>query len=148
MSTQKGILLEYFEVLRREAPVHWNELTDASRSEVPPMKNGFWVLTKHADIVRASKEHETFSSHIGGPILWDLEPDRLLSRFREYAGLKPKGKIYGGWESRGVSGHILGHYLSACAMMHAASGEKRFLDRVNYMPCLPSTHRSIKMDAL
>ncbi len=65
--------------------------------------------------------------------LLDLEPDRLLSRFREYAGLKPKGKIYGGWESRGVSGHILGHYLSACAMMYAASGDRRFLDRVNYI---------------
>jgi len=65
--------------------------------------------------------------------LLDLEPDRLLSRFREYAGLEPKGKIYGGWESRGVSGHILGHYLSACAMMYAASGDDRFLARVNYI---------------
>jgi len=65
--------------------------------------------------------------------LLDLEPDRLLSRFREYAGLEPKGKIYGGWESLGVSGHILGHYLSACAMMYAASGDKRFLDRVDYI---------------
>ncbi len=65
--------------------------------------------------------------------LLDLEPDRLLSRFREYAGLESKGAIYGGWESRGVSGHILGHYLSACAMMYAASGDERFLDRVNYI---------------
>ncbi len=65
--------------------------------------------------------------------LLDLEPDRLLSRFREYAGLKPKGKIYGGWESQGISGHTLGHYLSACAMMYAASGDKRFLDRANYI---------------
>jgi len=70
---------------------------------------------------------------LDGRYLLDLEPDRLLSRFREYAGLKPKGKIYGGWESRGVSGHILGHYLSACAMMYAASGDQRFLDRVNYI---------------
>ncbi len=65
--------------------------------------------------------------------LLDLESDRLLSRFREFAGLEPKGRIYGGWESRGVSGHILGHYLSACAMMYAASGDERFLDRVNYI---------------
>jgi len=70
---------------------------------------------------------------LGGQYILDLEPDRLLSRFREYAGLKPKGKIYGGWESRGVSGHTLGHYLSACAMMYAASGDERFLDRVNYI---------------
>lgn len=65
--------------------------------------------------------------------LLDLQSDRLLSRFREYAGLKPKGKIYGGWEGRGISGHTLGHYLSACAMMYAASGDERFLDRVNYI---------------
>jgi len=65
--------------------------------------------------------------------LLDLEPDRLLSRFREYAGLEPKGKIYGGWESRGVSGHTLGHYLSACAMMYAASSDERFVERVNHI---------------
>ena len=70
---------------------------------------------------------------LGGQYIMDLEPDRLLSRFREYAGLKPKGKIYGGWESRGVSGHTLGHYLSACAMMYAASGDERFLKRANYI---------------
>jgi len=70
---------------------------------------------------------------LDGKYLLDLEPDRLLSRFREYAGLEPKGKIYGGWERLGVSGHILGHYLSACAMIYAASGDERFLDRVNYI---------------
>ncbi len=65
--------------------------------------------------------------------LLDLEPDRLLSRFREYAGLKPKGEIYGGWESRGVSGHSLGHYLSAVSLMYAASGEEKFKARADYM---------------
>ena len=70
---------------------------------------------------------------LDGQYLLDLEPDRLLSRFREYAGLEPKGPIYGGWESRGVSGHILGHYISACAMMYAGSDDQRFLDRVNYI---------------
>ncbi|MDP6544304.1 MAG: glycoside hydrolase family 127 protein [Phycisphaerae bacterium] len=65
--------------------------------------------------------------------LMALEPDRLLSRVREYAGLKPKGKVYGGWEKLGLSGHILGHYISACSMMYAASGDKRFADRVNYI---------------
>lgn len=65
--------------------------------------------------------------------LLDLEPDRLLHRFRLNAGLKPKGDIYGGWESRGVSGHTLGHYLSACSMMYAASGNQLFKDRVDYI---------------
>ena len=62
-----------------------------------------------------------------------LEPDRLLSWFRKEAGLKPKGEVYGGWEKQGVAGHSLGHYLSACAMMFAATGEARFRQRVNYV---------------
>ncbi len=65
--------------------------------------------------------------------LLDLEPDRLLSRFREYAGLPPKGAIYGGWENRGISGHTLGHYLSACALQYAATGDEKFLQRVDYI---------------
>ncbi|MEK6216015.1 MAG: glycoside hydrolase family 127 protein, partial [Boseongicola sp.] len=71
--------------------------------------------------------------HIDAKYLLELKPDRFLSRFREYAGLKPKGKVYGGWEGRGLSGHTLGHYISACSMMYAASGDKRFADRVNYI---------------
>ncbi|MGA2053575.1 MAG: beta-L-arabinofuranosidase domain-containing protein, partial [Opitutales bacterium] len=62
-----------------------------------------------------------------------LEPDRLLARFREYAGLKPKGEIYGGWEAQGISGHSLGHYLSACSMMYAATGDSQFKQRVDYI---------------
>ncbi|MEW8986687.1 MAG: beta-L-arabinofuranosidase domain-containing protein, partial [Bacillus sp. (in: firmicutes)] len=40
--------------------------------------------------------------------LLQLEPDRLLSRFREYAGLEPKAENYEGWEAQGISGHTLG----------------------------------------
>jgi len=65
--------------------------------------------------------------------LLGLEPDRLLSRFREYAGLQPKGEIYGGWESGGLSGHSLGHYLTACSLMYQATGDARFLEKVNYI---------------
>jgi len=42
-----------------------------------------------------------------------LEPDRLLAWFRKEAGLESKAPVYGGWESRGIAGHTLGHYLSA-----------------------------------
>lgn len=65
--------------------------------------------------------------------LLDLEPDRLLHRFREYAGLTPKGALYGGWEAQGVSGHILGHYLSACSLQYAATDDVKFLQRINYI---------------
>ncbi len=65
--------------------------------------------------------------------LLSLEADRLLSRFREYAGLKPKAEIYGGWESRGVSGHSLGHYLSALSLMYGETNDVRFKNRVDYI---------------
>lgn len=65
--------------------------------------------------------------------LLKVEPDRLLSQFRSNAGLEPKGEIYGGWESAGLAGHSLGHYLSACAMYYAVSQDDRYLERVNYI---------------
>jgi DUF1680 family protein len=65
--------------------------------------------------------------------LLEIEPDRLLHRFRKFAGLQPKGDIYGGWEKETLSGHSLGHYLSACALQYASTQDNRFLDRVNYI---------------
>jgi uncharacterized protein len=65
--------------------------------------------------------------------LLQLEPDRLLSRFREYAGLEPKAENYEGWEALGISGHSLGHYLSACAMMAAATDDARLIELVSYL---------------
>ena len=62
-----------------------------------------------------------------------LDADRLLSGFRKEAGLKPKAEAYGGWESMTIAGHSLGHYLSACALMFASTGDARFRDRVNYI---------------
>ena len=62
-----------------------------------------------------------------------LDADRLLSGFRKEAGLKPKAEVYGGWESMTIAGHSLGHYLSACALMFASTGDVRFRERVNYI---------------
>jgi DUF1680 family protein len=63
--------------------------------------------------------------------LLTLEADRLLAWFRKEAGLEPKAPVYGGWEVKDVAGHSAGHYLSACSMMWQATGDRRFLERVN-----------------
>ncbi len=55
--------------------------------------------------------------------LHKLEPDRLLHNFRVHAGLKPKGEVYGGWEKDTIAGHTLGHYLTACSLIHAHTGD-------------------------
>lgn len=65
--------------------------------------------------------------------LLQLEPDRLLARFREYAGLEPKAPQYEGWEAMSLSGHTLGHYLSACSMLYASLGDVKFKERVDYI---------------
>jgi DUF1680 family protein len=65
--------------------------------------------------------------------LLSIEPKRLLHRFYVNAGLPTQGDVYGGWESEGLSGHTLGHYLSACAMMYAASNDIRFKERTDFL---------------
>lgn len=65
--------------------------------------------------------------------LLEIQPDRLLSEFRAHAGLEPKAPKYGGWESSGLAGHTLGHYLSACSMEYASTSDTAFLHRVDYI---------------
>jgi len=49
--------------LRREDPVHWDE------------RNGFWLITRHADVRELSKQPEQFSSEPKGP--WHLLENRF-----------------------------------------------------------------------
>ena len=62
-----------------------------------------------------------------------LEPDRLLHGYRVAAGLVPRAEPYGGWEQETIAGHTLGHYLSACALMHAQTGDAECRARVSYL---------------
>lgn len=65
-----------------------------------------------------------------------LEPDRLMAGYRIRAGLEPKAKGYGGWDSvegRQLTGHIAGHYLSAVSLMYAAAGDERLKERAGYV---------------
>ncbi len=63
--------------------------------------------------------------------LLELEPKRLLAGFRANSGLEPGAKIYGGWETGGLSGHSLGHYLTACAQEYARTKDARFKEKVD-----------------
>ena len=107
-------------------------MTDASKFAI---KDKVQPKLKAFDLKDVRLRDGRFKHAMDADARWllDIEPDRLLSRFREYAGLEPKGEIYGGWESGGLSGHSLGHYLTACSLMYQATGNPRFLDRVNYI---------------
>lgn len=51
----------FFVWLRREAPVWWHPPTEHS-----PDGEGFWVVSRHADVVAMFKDPDTFSSELGG----------------------------------------------------------------------------------
>jgi cholest-4-en-3-one 26-monooxygenase len=59
---------EWFEVLRREAPVHWHEEDDGP---------GFWAITKYADLKYISKRPQLFSSERNGTLLIETDETRL-----------------------------------------------------------------------
>ena len=65
--------------------------------------------------------------------LLSVEPDRLLARIRQNAGLEPKAKRYEGWEGQSIAGHSLGHYLSAVSKTYDATGDERFKERAIYI---------------
>ena len=56
-----GFPYDVFDVLRREAPVWFHPPTAHT-----PGGEGFWVLSRHADIVAAAADAQTFSSETGG----------------------------------------------------------------------------------
>jgi len=62
-----------------------------------------------------------------------LDPDRLLAPFLIDAGIGPRAERYGNWESIGLDGHTGGHYLSALALMYAATGNEKLSERLDYM---------------
>lgn len=63
--------------------------------------------------------------------LLTLDAERLLSPYRREAGLPETKPSYGNWESSGLDGHMAGHYLSALAMMSAASDDPLVRERLD-----------------
>jgi len=64
-----------------------------------------------------------------------LDPDRLLHMFRLTAGLPSNAEPYAGWEApvNELRGHFAGHYLSACALMFAQTGDQVVRNRGTLM---------------
>jgi DUF1680 family protein len=63
--------------------------------------------------------------------LLSLDVDRLLHNFRVNAGIPSTAQPLGGWEDpKGeLRGHFVGHYMSACALMYASTGDKRLKEK-------------------
>lgn len=61
---------ETFALLRREAPVWWYDW---------PLGQGYWCVTKHADVVAVSRDTKTFTSEHGAN-LEDLDEEQRVAR--------------------------------------------------------------------
>ncbi|CAL9196940.1 unnamed protein product [Musa hybrid cultivar] len=62
-----------------------------------------------------------------------LNVDRLVWSFRKLAGLPTPGRPYGGWEepTGQLRGHFVGHFMSATALMWAATKNETIRERMN-----------------
>ncbi|MDQ0859066.1 glycoside hydrolase family 127 protein [Bacillus sp. V2I10] len=72
------------------------------------------------------------SQQIGKEYLLYLDVDRLVAPCYEAASQIPKKPRYGGWETKGISGHSIGHWLSAASTMYAVTGDKKLKQKLDY----------------
>lgn len=75
-----GIPHEQFAWLRENAPVHWQQ---------HPEGHGYWVLSKHEDVVAVSRDFKTFSAQKGFVMVDDLPPDILEMAQNQLLGMDP-----------------------------------------------------------
>ncbi|GAF64581.1 hypothetical protein BTS2_1474 [Bacillus sp. TS-2] len=68
----------------------------------------------------------------GKEYLLYLDVDRLIAPCFEAAGKVAKKERYGGWEKRGISGHSIGHWLSATASMYVQTRDQALKDKLDY----------------
>jgi len=66
----EGIPHERFSKMRETPGLVWHPYND----------DGFWAVTRHADVREMSRNAQVFSSAIGHTNLWDLEADALEAR--------------------------------------------------------------------
>ena len=76
----RGIPHEQFAWLRANAPVFWHE---------HPAGHGYWVLSKHADVLAVSRDFKTFSAEQGFVLADDLPPDILDMARNQLLGMDP-----------------------------------------------------------
>ncbi|MFD7262734.1 cytochrome P450 [Streptomyces sp. NPDC059874] len=67
----RGVPHEQFTRLRREDPVHWHE--------IPGPHEGFYAVTRHADVKAISRDPELWSTELGSFMVRDQSPESLES---------------------------------------------------------------------
>ncbi|SEB01303.1 glycoside hydrolase family 127 protein [Paenibacillus sp. 276b] len=91
-------------------------------------KKGF-LGPEHVDLLNGVFQT---SQEVGEKYLLSLDIDRFLAPCFEAHGLPVKKDRYAGWEARSISGHSLGHYLSALAVTYQATGNETLKQTLDY----------------
>jgi len=73
---------------------------------------------------------QSLNSHY---VAYTVKPDRLLEPFRIQAGLPKKADRYDGWEDGELSGHAMGHYLSALAYVYRITKDEQAKKQAEYV---------------
>lgn len=111
---------EWFALLRREAPVFWQEERDG---------RGFWSLTRYDDILGASKHYETFSSEAGGTSLMDLTPEQVQSRMSMLDSDPPRHKRLRNLVNKAFLLRVVNAYEDRIRAMFREVLDKAFAER-------------------
>jgi DUF1680 family protein len=126
---------------RRELPpevMPFQALPSFTRKDVPPKVKPF-PMTQ----VRLSDGPFKAAQETNRRVLLRTPADRLIHNFRVNAGLPSTAEPLGGWEQEPkapqphrpseLRGHYTGHFLSACALMYASTGDKELKAKADYM---------------
>jgi DUF1680 family protein len=109
---------------RRESPPEtppFGQAIEFERKEAPRKVNAF-ALSEVRITGGPCKE----AQELNLAYLKRLDNNRLLHNFRVNAGLPSSAQPLGGWEKPDceLRGHFVGHFLSACALMYASTGDQ------------------------
>ncbi len=100
---------------RAAAPVLSDALSESNRAGKVAAVPARYVRLKPSRFADAFAANRRY--------LLSLDPERLLHNFYMSAALSAPKPAYTGWEAQGIAGHSLGHWLSACALVVANTGD-------------------------
>lgn len=75
-----AVPLQDFKQLRDEAPVYWHQHPDGG---------GYWVVSRHADVMKISRDHKNFSAQRGFVLVDELPEDILPQVQGQLLGMDP-----------------------------------------------------------
>src|SRR5262245_51995306 len=78
----------YLRRLRREAPVCWHPAPAEPRG-ILPVREGYFVVSKYADVVHVSRHPRIFSSALGSHLIGDMAEEDVAGMRTQLIGMDP-----------------------------------------------------------